>query len=59
MGVIHEGLIVRHQNAAELGGFFEVLGIRSIFRKCIDTSNNIPADASECFTRSPSTSLSV
>src|SRR3990172_5397238 len=49
MGGIHEGLIVRHENAAELGGSFEGLGIHSVFREGIDTSNNVPAGAPESF----------
>ncbi len=49
MSDIHEGLIVRHENAAELGGFLEVLGIQSIFREGIDASNHVPAFSQKSF----------
>ncbi len=35
--------VVRHESAAELRSFLEVLGIRSIFRQGIDASSHVPA----------------
>lgn len=49
MSNIYERLVVRHQNAAELRGLLEVLRIQSIFRKSIDTSNNVPACSPKSF----------
>jgi len=42
-------VIVRHENAAELDGFLEVLGIQSILREGIDPSNNVPAGPPKSF----------
>ncbi|HXV65035.1 MAG TPA: hypothetical protein VEK15_30350, partial [Vicinamibacteria bacterium] len=47
MSDVDEGLIVRHQNAAELNRFFEVHGIWSSLGKRIDSSDNVLAGSPE------------
>ncbi|HXV59269.1 MAG TPA: hypothetical protein VEK15_01145 [Vicinamibacteria bacterium] len=49
VGDDYRGLVVRHENATELGGFLEVLEIQSSLRECIDASDNVPASSSESF----------